>query len=178
MELRQALPSDLDRIMEVLDEGRASLAALGIDQWQGHYPHRGQIEQDIRRGENVVIVDDDGLIVATAMVATVDAKDYDEIKDGEWLTESQGEPLRCAVVQRVAVSTACIQSGLATRIMTYAFDYAREMGCESVRLNTHSGNIPMQRLLEKQGYTRCGTITIGHVEGTDPERYAYEKLVY
>ena len=177
MELRQALPSDLDRIMEVLDEGRASLAALGIDQWQGHYPHREQIEQDIRRGENVVIVDDDGLIVATAAISIFNAEEYHEIKNGEWLTKSQGEPFCCAEVQRVAVSTARTNSGLATRIMAYAFDYARETGCKSVRVNTHPGNVPMQRVLEKQGYTRCGSITMDHDDGLISERYAYEKLV-
>ena len=177
MELRRAFRSDLDRIMKVLDEGRASLAALGVDQWQGQYPHREQIEQDIDRGENVVIVDDDGLIVATAAISTFNAEEYHEIKDGEWLTKSQEEPFCCAEVQRVAVSTASTDSGLATRIMAYAFDYAREAGCKSVRVNTHPGNIPMQRVLEKQGYTRCGTITMSHVEGGNPERYAYEKLV-
>ena len=177
MELRRALRSDLDRIMEVLDEGRASLAALGIDQWQGQYPHREHIEQDIDRGENVVIVDDEGRIVATAAVGILNAEEYHELKDGEWLIEAQGEPFRCVVVQRIAVSTACTKSGLATRIMSYAFDYAREASCKSVRVNTHPGNIPMQRVLEKQGYTRCGTITMDHVEGSTPERYAYEKLV-
>ena len=54
---------------------------------------------------------------------------------------------------------------------------ARERGAASVRVDTHPGNVPMQRLLGRCGYVRCGIILIGHAEGATPERVAFEKLV-
>ena len=86
MELRKAEFSDLDRIMEILADGRSALAALGIDQWQGGYPAREVIEHDIARREGVVVDDENGNPVATAMVACREEFDYREITDGAWLT--------------------------------------------------------------------------------------------
>ena len=59
----------------------------------------------------------------------------------------------------------------------YAAEAAVRSGAASVRVDTHPGNVPMQRLLERCGYVRCGIILIGHAEGATPERVAFEKLV-
>ena len=48
---RKATEGDIDRIMEIVADGRAAIRALGLDQWQGGYPHRGVIEGDVARGE-------------------------------------------------------------------------------------------------------------------------------
>ncbi len=177
MELRKAEFSDLDRIMEILADGRSALAALGIDQWQGGYPAREVIEHDIARREGVVVDDENGNPVATAMVACREEFDYREITDGAWLTESlPGDPCY-VVVHRVAVAGDRKNGGIGASILEYAAWLAEELGCSSVRIDTHPGNIPMQRLLEKNGFSKCGIICISHAEGATPERYAYEKMV-
>ena len=71
--------------MSILADGRASLAALGIDQWQGGYPHRAVIEDDTARGDSYVVEADDR-IVATAMIGFSGERDYDRIEEGSWLT--------------------------------------------------------------------------------------------
>ena len=177
MELRKAEHSDLDRIMEILSDGRDALAALGTDQWQGGYPTREIIENDIARRESLVSVDDEGRLMATAMVACRDELDYREIFDGAWLTESLPDDPCYVVVHRVAVASEKKHNGVGASILDYAAWLARELGCASVRIDTHPGNVPMQKLLEKNGFTRCGTIRISHAEGATPERYAYEKVV-
>lgn len=177
MELRKAEFSDLDRIMEILADGRSALAALGIDQWQGGYPAREVIEHDIARSESVVVADEHGDPVATAMVACREELDYREIFDGSWLTDSlPGDPCY-VVVHRVAVAGEWKHGGIGASILEYAAWLAEKLGCASVRIDTHPGNIPMQRLLEKHGFSKCGIIRISHAEGATPERYAYEKTV-
>ena len=42
-----------------------------------------------------------------------------------------------------------------------------------LRIDTHRDNIPMQKLLEKNGFVQCGII---HLSNGD-ERIAYEKVV-
>ena len=69
--------------MSILADGRASLAALGIDQWQGGYPHRAVIEDDTARGDSYVVEADDR-IVATAMIGFSGERDYDRIEEGSW----------------------------------------------------------------------------------------------
>ena len=66
--------------MSILADGRASLAALGIDQWQGGYPHRAVIEDDTARGDSYVVEADDR-IVATAMIGFSGERDYDRIEE-------------------------------------------------------------------------------------------------
>lgn len=163
--------------MEILVQGRISLAALGIDQWQGGYPHREVIEGDIKRGESYVAADEDGVPVATAMIARRDEIDYRSITDGTWLTESFEDSPCYVVVHRVAVSPQSKHGGIAASILDYAADIARDLGCTSLRIDTHPGNVPMQKLLEKARFTRCGIIFISHAEGATPERFAYEKLL-
>ncbi|MEG0376383.1 MAG: GNAT family N-acetyltransferase [Raoultibacter sp.] len=177
MELRKAEVSDLDYIMEILAQGRVSLAALGIDQWQGGYPHREVIEADIARGESFVAADESGLPVATAMIACRDEIDYRHITDGTWLTESFEDSPCYVVVHRVAVSPQSKNGGIAVSFLDHAAAIANNLGCASIRIDTHPGNVPMQKLLEKCGFTRCGIIYISHAEGATPERFAYEKLI-
>lgn len=50
---------------------------------------------------------------------------------------------------------------------------ASENGKESVRVDTHSDNIPMQKTLDKSGYTKCGIVYL--YDGVP--RLAYEKLI-
>ncbi len=162
--------------MGILADGRAALAALGTDQWQGGYPAREVIDADITRGESIVACEGTRL-VATAMVACRDELDYRTIENGSWLTESLPDDPCYVVVHRVAVASEGKNKGVGSSILDYACRLARSLGCTSVRIDTHPGNTPMQRLLEKNGFAQCGIIHISHAEGATSERYAYEKMV-
>ena len=177
MQFRSTRASDVDRIMDILAEGRRALAELGIDQWQGGYPHREAIEIDRARGESYVVVDDEGTVVATAMVGFSGEGDYDLIDRGSWLTATRSDDACYGVVHRVAVGAGFQGRGGASFLLAGAVDLSRDRGAESVRIDTHPGNVPMRRLLEKAGFAHCGTIYIAHAEGGTPERVAYEKLV-
>lgn len=162
--------------MTILADGRASLAALGIDQWQGGYPHRAVIEADAARGDSYV-VEDDGVVIATAMIGFAGERDYDRIDEGAWLTSCTSESPCYGVVHRVAVASDVKNRGTATFLLARAEDLARANGSASVRIDTHPGNAPMRRLLAKAGYAQCGIIYIAHAEEGTPERVAYERLV-
>ncbi|WP_200831484.1 hypothetical protein [Streptococcus equinus] len=47
---------------------------------------------------------------------------------------------------------------------------------EHLRIDTHQDNVIMQRLLQKLGFSHCGTIFIGDNRDSD-SRLAYEKLI-
>ncbi len=46
MILRQATPQDLERVVSILEDGRAALAAQGLDQWQGGAPFAEIAQQE------------------------------------------------------------------------------------------------------------------------------------
>ena len=177
MQFRSTRASDVDRIMDILADGRRALAELGIDQWQGGYPHREAIEADRARGESYVVVGDEGDVVATAMVGFSGERDYDLIDRGSWLTNTRSDDACYGVVHRVAVASDGKNRGAATFLLARAEELARANGSASVRIDTHPGNAPMRKLLAKAGYEQCGIIYIAHAEGGTPERIAYERFV-
>lgn len=177
VQFRLSSAGDIDRIMDILADGRRSLASLGIDQWQGGYPYRDAIESDVARGDSYVVQDDAGAVVATAMVGFAGEPDYDRIEAGSWLTAGTSANPCYGVVHRLAVLASEQGRGAAAFMLANAerLAYARDR-C-SVRVDTHPGNAPMRRLLEKCGYDACGTIYIAHAEEATPDRVAYEKMV-
>lgn len=177
MEFRKTKADEIDRVMEILFDGKASLKALGIDQWQGDgYPARDIVAGDVESGTSYVVEDAAGHLAATCMVSFAGEPDYDEI-EGTWLTEGASSDPSYAVVHRVAVAADSTGKGAARFMLTSAERIAAEYGARSVRVDTHPGNVPMLRLIASCGFTECGIIRIKHAEGLTPDRVAFEKLV-
>ena len=81
--------------------------------------------------------------------------------EGKWL--SSGAPY--GVVHRIAVAEN--QKGAGSFCLRYAMERAT-----SLRIDTHEDNIPMQNLLKKLGFIRCGII---YLPNGDP-RIAFEYI--
>ena len=67
MKIRLSVLNDVPRILEIIDDAKALLKSLNIDQWQNGYPNATQIENDISNNESYVIVNEEDTIVATTM---------------------------------------------------------------------------------------------------------------
>ncbi len=174
--LRPTTSADIARVMEILADGRASLADLGIDQWQNGYPNREMVEDDVARGIGYVVEDGRGRLLATCAIDLGGEPTYDAI-DGAWLTTSTSYEPRYAAIHRVAVSRDVLRGGLGRFMFCEAERIARSRGAESVRVDTHSGNVRMRALLESLGYRECGIIFLDNPNEATPERVAFEKLL-
>ena len=78
MNIRNAAKEDAARIMEIIEDAKASLRQLNIDQWQNGYPNMDSTLRDIENGICRVLVDDEGKIIATVepgMFATCELSD-------------------------------------------------------------------------------------------------------
>ena len=170
MIIRKAIPTDLPALMPIFDEARRTIAALGINQWQDGYPSREVIDADISRGESYA-VELDGRVCGSFVLISDGDPTYDKIYDGAWLTGDSADGY--IAIHRVAISVANRGSGISSEIIAYAADFAKKLGKLSLRIDTHEGNVVMRRMLEKNGFTHCGTI---YLANGDP-RVAYEKLI-
>ena len=169
MYIRNAKKEDAARIMEIIDDAKRSLKALGIDQWQNGYPNMESTLRDIENVIGRVLIDNEEKIIATAAVYVGNEPTYDKIYDGEWLINAD----TYGIIHRIAVDTSGKNKGLASFIMSYCAELARDAGLSSLRCDTHFGNVIMQHTLEKNGYKRCGTIYL-----TDGSlRVGYEKPI-
>lgn len=171
MEIRKTNVRDLDTVMEILNEARRTIAALGINQWQDGYPTPEVISDDIARGRSRVMLRN-GEIIGTFAVLDDGEPTYDRIFDGHWLTGDDNR--NYVAVHRVAISVKSRGSGASGELVNYVCKTAAELGMASVRIDTHEGNAVMRRMLEKNGFIHCGTI---YLENGDP-RVAYEKTVH
>ena len=151
-------------MMEIYAFARQFMAENGNpNQWgPTNWPPQALIEEDIAVGRSY-ICEHEGHVVGT--FCFVEGEDieptYRVIHDGAWIA---GGPY--GVIHRLAGDGSV--RGIGAACINWAFDQ-----CGHMRVDTHGDNVVMQRLLEKLGFTHCGTIYV--VEDPYP-RLAYEKV--
>ena len=145
--IRQATADDLDDIMHIYDAGRKAMRASGnTAQWINGYPSRALVEDDIRQSTSFVMEGADGKPHGVFMFALCDDPTYHVIEDGAWLND---EPY--GVIHRIS------SDGQLRGVMASAAEFGKARAT-NLRIDTHADNAPMQHVLEKAGFTRCGTI--------------------
>jgi len=144
---------------------RAFMASHGNpNQWgPTNWPPETLVHQDIAQGKSYVC-ECAGRIVGVFFFDC--GKDieptYAHIEDGSWLDDGP-----YGVVHRIA-SDGSVR-GVGSACLNWAFDR-----CGHMRIDTHGDNVAMQHLVEKLGFTHCGTI---FVEEDDYPRLAFEKVM-
>lgn len=170
MEFKVASMEDLERMCKITEQAKRQLRELGLDQWQKGYPSREVWLQDIQEGCTYLAIMDEEVQGIFAFQTTPDPS-YREI-DGSWKTDGP-----YASMHRVCVADGCKGKGVAGQMFEKGFSLAREKGFPAVRIDTHPGNLPMQRALAKAGFQACGQIhLLGGCEDGDL-RIAFEKVL-
>ena len=158
--IQKASLSQFSEIMAIYESARTFMAQNGNpDQWGTAYPSEDMIRQDILNGKCYVNLSEEQ-IQAVFYFAVEKDPTYGYI-EGAWLND---EPY--GVIHRIAVG----ESGKGVAAECFAF---AENHCKNLRIDTHEKNIPMQRCLAKNGFHRCGIISL---EDGDP-RIAYQKVI-
>ncbi len=168
MMIRKTKVGDIPQIEEVFSDAKRSMKEAGIEQWSDEYPSAADVYMDMENGSSYVLCDGDRVIGYSAIVFSYDVN-YQKI-DGRWLNdESYG------VIHRTSILSSCKGRGLAGMFFDYAEKLAIEAGIHSLRIDTHKDNMPMQRCIEKHGYTYCGVVYM--VEGDGSARDAFQKIL-
>ena len=158
LNIRRAETDDLDRIMTVYRAAQGAMIASGNPtQWGYSYPTRQIINDDIQKHRCYLLCDGTGIRGAFVLCEGEDPT-YLHIENGSWLGDGE-----YVTIHRLA------SDGKARGIFESAFEYCRTCA-DSIRIDTHRDNLKMQALLERFGFTRCGTIRTH--DGT--QRIAYQ----
>ncbi len=167
MELRIAAESDVPGIARLFDLARASLKEAGVPQWQDGYPNGSDALRDIKAGHGCVLTEN-GETAAYACLAFGIEPTYNVIEDGAWLGEGD-----YGFLHRVAVDPKLRGRGAAGLLFDELKRQARARGVRIIRGDTHRLNLPMQRVMAKNGLEYRGVIYLE--DGS--ERLAYECIL-
>ncbi|MDL2288541.1 GNAT family N-acetyltransferase [Oscillospiraceae bacterium OttesenSCG-928-F05] len=159
MTIRKTTRADLPQVMAIYAAAREFMRETGnASQWGANHPARSLIEADIAAGKSYVCTGA-GQMLAVFYFSVERDPTYAVIRDGEWLNDAP-----YGVVHRIA------SAGTVRGVGAYCIDWCFE-ACGNVRIDTHEANLPMQKVLARLGFSRCGTVTL---EDGDL-RIAYQK---
>lgn len=158
--IRPASEQDLPAILDIYEQARQYMRQNGnMLQWNDGYPAPSVLQEDIRLSRLYVCTDTNQIVGVFCFFIGTDPT-YLHIYDGNWLNDQS-----YGVIHRIAVSAH--RRGIASHCFEYCISR-----CGNLKIDTHRDNIPMQRSLVKNGFTRCGII---YLENGD-ERIAYQKV--
>lgn len=159
MEIRKANMQDLPEILKLYAEARRFMQETGNGtQWGTSYPPKEQVEADILAGKSYVC-EADGVLAGVFYFSEGPDPDYAKIYEGSWIGNGPYH-----VMHRVAAPGRVKGAG------SFCIRWCVEHSGRNLRIDTHRNNLPMQHVLEKNGFTRCGIIYLADGD----ERIAFE----
>lgn len=166
--IRNATYKDLNEIMDVISDAKHLLKMSGSDQWQDTdgYPHLETFKQDLEINQVFVLIEDE--IVVGVIVLSFQHEDAYDVINGKW------EFSTYSVIHRLAVKNGYYGRKIGYRLLEHCYIKTKEMGRESIRVDTHEKNKTMQVLLEKFGFNNCGYITLLRKDVLNNLRTAFE----
>lgn len=152
MNVRKAQMKDLPVLLDLYEGARQFMHTHGNpNQWNDGHPNACDLIPDIEQGI-LYVLEEDGEIEASFVYYEGLDPTYAVI-DGEWLNaEPYGVGHKVASRGRVR--------GMGTEMLRYL-----KAQHKNIRMDTHADNLPMQKLLHREGFVPCGTI---YLKNGDP----------
>ena len=160
MEIRKATLKDLRQLEELYAHARSEMVKNGNPhQWRDIEPKIETIVSRINDGVHYIIENNGAICGAFSLILGKDPT-YSYI-EGQWVND-----LPYVTIHSIA------SNNIIKGILKAAFDYGFNI-CSTIRIDTHKDNKIMIHLLEKHGFTFCGTIYLLNGE----PRLAYMKTI-
>jgi len=157
MYFTKAKLDNLDEIYNIIEIARKHIATFKIDQWQDGHPSIEQIKNDIINSNGYIVKENEEII---AYFALLDDDYYYNLYD-IWLSN---KPYKA--IHRMASKYQ--DKGLGTLIFKEL-----QKQYDHIKIDTHVGNISMNKCLLKNGFVSHGDIVIA--DGMHRIAYEYVK---
>lgn len=152
--IRKASINDLKCALRIYEDAIEKFAIEKTFQWEkGYPPNEESFRNDFINNEIYVALMDEKIVgVMTFLLNGED--DYLEI-DGKWLNDE-----KYLTIHRIAVAKEYYGKGIGYLLIKFAKDYCLNNSFNSIRIDTHALNFDMQKMLSRNGFTRCGVIRL------------------
>ena len=163
---RRAQNSDVDKIVQILQDAIAFLKERGSTQWQSGYPSRETVKEDIKNNCAWVLTVDNEVAGYAAVVIGRDSN-YAKI-DGEWNNDVDSY----ATIHRIAISSKFLGMHLTQFFLSniISLTYAQEI--HNFRIDTGEKNKIVQHIATSHNFIKRGIIQVD--DPINPDRLAYE----
>lgn len=153
--IKKAIESDISSICRIYDDiHTAEESGLIFVGWRrGIYPTDKTVLDSFDRGDLFVEKDEDGVIVASAIINQIQVPDYSK---GKWVYDAKDEEVM--VLHTLAVSPSFSAHGYGKAFVDFYENYAAEHGCRYLRMDTNAGNSRARAMYKKLGYSEAGII--------------------
>ena len=163
---RRAQNSDVDKIVQILQDAITFLKKNGSTQWQSGYPNRATVEDDIKNGCAWVLTVDNEVAGYAAVVIGKDPN-YAKI-DGEWKNNVD----TYATIHRIAVASQFRGMHLSQFFLSNIISLTYAQGIHNFRIDTSRKNKIVQHIALSHGFVQRGIIQVD--DPINPDRLAYE----
>lgn len=161
MTIRKTQQKDLNTILPIYAHAREQMKRNGNpSQWGSNRPSKETLLTDIQNAHSYVIEENEEICGAFSFFIGEDPT-YRILEHGQWLNDAP-----YGTIHRLA------GNGKAKGIFNACLAYCMTQ-IPNIRIDTHQDNLTMRHLLEKNGFTQCGTI---YAEDNTP-RIAYQKTI-
>ncbi len=146
--IEQAQPSDLDTVLDILEEAASWLTSRGIDQWQpGLFRRirRQSIADQVSRGE-VYLARRDGQPVGTLTLQWADQMFWGNVSDD------------AGYIHRLAIRRAYAGMELGHHLLQWGEGKVASAGRDYLRLDCMAENQALRQYYEQAGFTSRGEI--------------------
>ena len=149
--IRKAAAEDISFVEEIYNEITSNEEIIKFTQWmKGLYPTVLTAQKSFEEG-TLFVSENDGVITGAVILNHEQPEEYKKLK---WSIEAEGE--KVLVIHTLCIKPSFSKMGLGQKFIIFAENYAKELGCTTIRLDTNDKNIPGANLYKKMGYNHVG----------------------
>lgn len=164
---RRAQNSDVDKIVQILNDAISFLKESGSSQWQSGYPNRETVEEDIEKQVAWVLTVDNEVAGYAAVVIGREPT-YADI-EGKW----ENNVDTYATIHRIAVSSKFRGMHLTQFFLSNIISLTYAQGIHNFRIDTSRKNKIVQHIAVSHNFIERGIIQVTE-DPVDSSRIAYE----
>ena len=148
IEYRLGTKQDLDAICSLIQQSIDEMERYGIYQWDDIYPARKDFEEDIEKKTLYLAYVEENF----AALYVISGECDEQYRNGQWKYDERS----AFVLHRLCVSPLFQNQGIGKTVLQHIEEQVKDMGYNSIRLDTFTENPFAQKLYLHSGYESRG----------------------
>jgi len=122
--------------------------------------------------KNLYVLESDEKIAASVILNEIQPEAYSNLS---WNIEATGKEV--LVIHTLCVHPSFYGKGLASILIDFTEDLARQIAAKTIRFDTHTGNLPATKLYLKKGYKFIGETPLNLDYDIEDSFKCFEKII-